>query len=87
MYNEICRIERIANGFEVSFYEMPPKPKKGKKGEPQAIVGMESMWKTYFGKDISAVCAMIEQKLPTIKRGDEDEEFDSAFEEAQEDGS
>lgn len=82
MYNEIVRVEKIENGYQVSCYEPSPVKKGGKKGIGMSDVPYAEPWKTYYAKDIAAVCGLIEEKLPAIKRGNESEEYGSAFSEA-----
>lgn len=81
MYNEVIRVEKIENGYQVSCYEPMPM-KKGKKGSNMPDIAYHEPWKTYYAADIPAVCALVEEKLPTIKRGNEAEEYGTAFNEA-----
>lgn len=82
MYNEIVRVEKIENGYQVSCYEPAPMKKKGSKNGDMPDVPYVEPWKTYYAADIPAVCALVEEKLPTIKRGNEAEEYGTAFNEA-----
>jgi len=76
MSDDIARIERLENGWEVTCYEPPPPQKKG------APYRYQEPWKSYGFADVNKAIAFLKDKLPALSRKSPEEEYASGFKDA-----
>jgi len=79
MSEDVVRISKLENGWEVECYHKPPAT-KGKTGYD---IPYKSPWKSYGFDSEKKVLAFLKDKLPELgRRMSADEEYDSGFKEA-----
>lgn len=81
--NQILRVCRLENGFEVEVYEPPPPPKKSKKDSTLCGCGpYEEPWKAYAFETAETAIAFMAAKMPSMTRKSGEEEYQETFKEA-----
>ena len=81
-YNdEICKICRLQNGWEIEIYQPTPAEEKEeedaeKKGMP---ISYDDPWRGFAFSTIEEVIAFITKKLPELKPRNYDEDYEAAF--------
>ena len=79
MSQDVIRISKLENGWEVECYHKPPEP-KSKSAYPGPYV---NPWKSYGFDSEKKVLAFLKDKLPELgRRMSDDEEYASGFKEA-----
>lgn len=76
MTQDVVRICRLENGWEVECYEPRPEPKKG------TPYHYQEPWKSYGFADVNKALAFLKDKLPALTRKSPEEEYASGFKDA-----
>lgn len=74
MHNELLRVARLENGFEVEIYSKPTSSE-----DKDESISYEEPWKKYAFKDMDETMAFIVKSLPTSTKKSDQDEFQETF--------